>query len=350
MFEHFDKVKHWYAEGQRTAVATVIDTWGSSPRPAGSQMVVTSEGGIAGSVSGGCVEGAVVDAGFRVIEEGKPKKLHFGVKDESAWEVGLACGGEIDVYIRPVDSEMIEIWERAREEKGALCSILVTDGPDPFLGHECIVLENGERIGPSLGKDWDEELRKRAQQAIRAKSTQTARIQGPDPEAQPLECFLNVKLPRPTLVAVGGVHIAIPLISLAKMMNYRTVVVDPRRLFATRERFPEVDLLLQTWPEEAFKKVDIDDRTAIAMLTHDPKIDDPAMEIALHSEAFYIGALGSEKTHADRRERLVKRGIPEQLIDKLHAPIGLDLGGGLPEEIALSVMAEVVQAWHGGEP
>ncbi|MFO8036959.1 MAG: XdhC/CoxI family protein [Anaerolineales bacterium] len=346
MFEHFEKAKDWHEDGQALAIATVIHTWGSSPRPVGSQMVIGSEGGIVGSVSGGCVEGAVVEAACQVIEDGRPRKLHFGVEDEQAWEVGLACGGEIDVFIHPLDGEAIKGWESAQRKSEALCSVLVIEGPDPFVGYECLVLESGERIGDPLGEDWDAQIVESAQQAIQATSSCTARIQAPDPGRESLTCFFHVILPRPTLVAVGGVHIAIPLMSLAKMLHYRTVVIDPRRLFATRDRFPEVDVLLQSWPTKAFEEVGIDDRTAIAMLTHDPKIDDPALKIALRSEAFYVGALGSEKTHAKRRRRLEAMGIQPELIDRLRAPIGLDIGGRSPEEIALSVMAEVVQVRH----
>lgn len=346
MFEHFNKAKDWHESGQALAIATVIDTWGSSPRPVGSQMVIGSEGGIVGSVSGGCVEGAVVEAAFQVIEDGQPRKLHFGVRDEQAWEVGLACGGEIDVFIHPLDGEAIKRWQVAQRKREALCYILVIDGPDPLVGYECLILEHGERIGDPLGDDRDAKLIKTAQEAIHAKSSRTARIPAQDPGKQALTCFFHVIYPPPTLVAVGGVHIAIPLMSLAKMLHYRTVVIDPRRLFATRDRFPEVDLLLQSWPAKAFEEVGIDDQTAIAMLTHDPKIDDPALEIALQSEAFYVGALGSEKTQAKRRQRLAKMGIQTELIDRLHAPIGLDIGGRSPEEIALSVMGEVVQALH----
>jgi xanthine dehydrogenase accessory factor len=313
-------------------------------------MVIGSEGEVAGSVSGGCVEGAVVEAAFQVIEDGKPRKLHFGVKDEQAWEVGLACGGEIDVFVHPLDGEAIERWQRAEGKREALCSVLVIEGPDAFVGEGYLVLKSGECIGDPLGGGWDAQIIETTQHAIRGKSSRTARITAPDPGSKTLACFFHVLLPRPTLVGVGGVHIAIPLMSLAKKLDYRTVVIDPRRLFATRERFPDVDLLLQSWPEDAFPKVGIDDQTAVAMLTHDPKIDDPALKIALQSEAFYVGALGSEKTQAKRRQRLEKMGVQTELIDRLHAPIGLDLGGRSPEEIALSVMAEVLQARHSSSP
>lgn len=336
------KAKSWIEQGRNLALATVIKTWGSSPRPEGSQMLITEEGEIAGSVSGGCVEGAVVEAGFQALEDGTPRRLHFGVKDETAWEVGLACGGELDVFVMPMDADDVEGWIRANEMQGAICSVMVIDGPEALLGRVMHVSAAGEVRG-AWGKAVDEEVIERAQQRIKAKESGMDDLPGEGLGTETLLCFFHVDLPQPTLVAVGGVHIAIPLMEMAKAMNYRTVVVDPRKLFATQDRFPEVDLLLPDWPEEAFREFKIDSYTAIAMLTHDPKIDDPALRLALNSRAFYIGALGSQKTQRDRRRRLIESGVREALIDKLHAPIGLDLGGRAPQEIAVAVMAEIVQ-------
>ncbi|MBS3753325.1 MAG: XdhC family protein [Anaerolineales bacterium] len=346
MFETYEKAKTWWEEGERLVVATVTNTWGSSPRPVGSQMMVSSSGKVAGSVSGGCVEGAVLEAGLQVIEEGKPKSLHFGVTDENAWEVGLACGGEIDVFLRPLNGKALEHWRAVKQYRGEFCYVLITVGPRELVGEERILLGSGDWVGGHLGKNWEEPIKERAQEFMEDRTSGTARIRAPEKDPETLTCFFNVKEPRPTLVAVGGVHISIPLMFFADMLNFRTVVVDPRKMFANRERFPEVDHLLQTWPEEAFQEITVDSYTAVAMLTHDPKIDDPALKIALKSEAFYVGALGSKKTQEERRKRLLEAGISQKSLDRLHAPIGLDLGGRAPEEIALAVMAEIVQKLH----
>ncbi|MFO7944606.1 MAG: XdhC/CoxI family protein [Anaerolineales bacterium] len=346
MFETYKKAKTWWEEGERLAVATVTNTWGSSPRPIGSQMVVSSSGKVAGSVSGGCVEGAVLEAGLQVINEGEPKSLHFGVSDTDAWEVGLACGGEIDVFLRPLNGKALDRWRVVKRERGEFCYVLITGGPRELVGEERILLGSGEWLGGHLGKSWEESVRNKAQELMGDRTSGITRIRAPETDPETLTCFFNVTGPRPTLVAVGGVHISIPLMFFAELLNFRTVVVDPRKRFANRDRFPEVDHLLQTWPEEAFREITVDFCTAVAMLTHDPKIDDPALKIALKSDAFYVGALGSKKTQEERRKRLLEAGISQKNLDRLHAPIGLNLGGRAPEEIALAVMAEIVQKLH----
>jgi xanthine dehydrogenase accessory factor len=309
-------------------------------------MVVSSNGKVAGSVSGGCVEGAVLEAGLQVIQDGEPKSLHFGVTDANAWEVGLACGGEIDVFLRPLNGKALERWQAVKRYRGEFCYVLITGGPRGLVGEERILLGSGEWVGGHLEKSWEEPVKKKAQELIGGRTSGITRIRAPETEPETLTCFFNVKEPRPTLVAVGGVHIAIPLMFFGELLNFRTVVVDPRKMFANRERFPEVDHLLQSWPEEAFQEITVDSYTAVAMLTHDPKIDDPALKMALNSEAFYVGALGSKKTQEERRKRLLEAGISQKSLDRLHAPIGLDLGGRAPEEIALAVMAEIVQKLH----
>ena len=337
-----EKVSYWAEQGREIALATVIRTWGSSPRPVGSRMAITSQGEITGSVSGGCVESAVLDLGREVIKEGLPQKTHFGIADETAWDVGLACGGELDVFIKPVEKRDLVLWKRVDEVESAFCRVMIVDGPDNVVGRETVITASGDVVGPDLDVEGEKEIRHRALQAIREKESALEEIPHPTHD-QELICFFHVHLPRPTVVAVGGVHIAIPMMKMAKALKYRTVVIDPRKLFATPERFPDVDQLLTSWPTQAFDAIQVDEYTAVAMLTHDPKIDDPALQIALTSDAFYVGALGSQKTQADRRERLLASGLREQYLGRLHAPIGLDLGGRDPEEIAIAVMAEIVQ-------
>lgn len=338
MRDVIDKLIAWSATGQGVALATVVQTWGSAPRPVGANMAVNAAGEMTGSVSGGCVEGAVVEAALDVLQSGKARLLHFGVADETAWAVGLSCGGNIQVFVRPASLNVIEAWQQAQRDGKSIASLVLIDGPDELLGQELVLLEGGHAQG-SLGPDLDPWGLDAAQRALAAGAP--ARVRD---ETRGAELFINVELPLPTLIVVGGVHITIPLVSLAKTLEYRTIVVDPRRMFASEERFPNVDQLLQNWPDKALIEAGINASTAVAALTHDPKIDDPALKVALNSPAFYIGALGSRKTQAKRQQRLLEAGLTEAQLARIHAPIGLDLGGRSPEEIALAIMAEIVQA------
>ena len=332
---------HWRENAKPIALATVLQTWGSAPRGVGAKMALTLDGKMAGSVSGGCVEGAVFEAGVEVLKTGLPQLLHFGVADETAWEVGLACGGNIEIFVKPLVPTFFDAIRANLDQNRSSAMVTVIDGPKNDLGRELLVSEGGEFIG-SLSHDLDEEAITVAREALAEERSQriTLKREGEEPR----EIFVEVMLPPPTLVMVGGVHIAIALTAIAKALGYRTVVVDPRRTFGSATRFPDVDQLIQSWPEEAFAQIDPNRSTAVAMLTHDPKIDDPALQIVLNSPAFYVGALGSRTTQANRRKRLVDAGLTEAQLSRLHGPIGLDIGGRTPEEIALAIMAQVVVA------
>jgi xanthine dehydrogenase accessory factor len=337
MRDIFADLDRWRERGDRIAVATVVQTWGSAPRAAGSKMALTPDNDIAGSVSGGCVEGAVYETGTEVIATGTPQLLHFGVADETAWEVGLACGGMIDVFVEPFDPALHEFWRGllADDERSAAI-VTVIKGQPNLLGHKLMLSEDG-KVSGELGGGLDEA----ATSAARA-----AMAEGPSRRV-PLgesEIFIEVISPAPTLVVVGGAHISIALTAIARTLGYRTIVIDPRRAFGTETRFPHVDKLIQEWPDEALSQIKITSSTAVAMLTHDPKLDDPALKIVLPGPAFYVGALGSRTTQAKRRARLLAEGLTEAQLDRLHGPIGIDIGGRTPEEIALSVMAEIVAA------
>lgn len=330
-------LENWHAEKKEIALATVIETWGSSPRRAGARMAITPDGKITGSVSGGCVEGAVFDAGVEVLKSNRPQLLHFGVADETAWEVGLACGGSIDIFVKPLESTFFEALQSTlREEQPAVVATVVR-GPDTLLGCELLLREFGQVTG-SISQELDEQVIALATETLEQGESRRVMLQ------EDVEVFLDVLLPPPTLIAVGGVHITIALMSLAKTLGYRTVVIDPRSAFGNEERFPHVDRLIPLWPDEAFQQIPITRSTAIAMLTHDPKLDDPALKVALPSQAFYVGALGSKTTQAKRRQRLLEDGLTEEQLDRLHGPIGLDIGAGTPEEIAMAIMAEIVAA------
>ena len=327
----------WRSQNDPIALATVIQTWGSSPRRAGAKMALTLDGKIAGSVSGGCVEGAVFEAGVDVLKTGRPQLLHYGVADETAWEVGLACGGSIDIFVKPLDEDFFKEVRAALVEEKPAVVVTVVRGPDAIVGREMLVHEEG-RVTGTIGEEWDEVAVRAAREALAEGQSQRVLL------GEDVEVFADVLLPPPTLIAVGGVHITIALVALAKTLGYRTVVVDPRSAFGSEARFPDVDQLIQAWPQEAFEQIPITRATAIAMLTHDPKLDDPALKIALTSPAFYVGALGSRTTQAKRRQRLLEEGLTEEQLDRLHGPIGLKIGAGTPEEIALSIMSEIVAA------
>jgi xanthine dehydrogenase accessory factor len=331
------EIKCWLEEGESVALATVVQTWGSSPRKAGSRMALTATGRIAGSVSGGCVENAVVEAGIESLKTGQPQLLHFGVADETAWEVGLACGGSIEIFVQPLDPHFFHKFSSALKEETPLVHAIAIRGAENVLGREMLISDGGVIAG-SLGDEWDETVFKIGTQALYQNAERRVSLD------KATEIFLEAILPPPTLVMVGGVHIAVVLVSLAKTLGYRTILIDPRKAWGSEERFPHVDRLVQDWVDEAFAQIRITRSTAVAMLTHDPKLDDPALKIALNSPAFYVGALGSKTTHAKRRERLLNDGVSEAQLSRLHAPIGLDIGAQTPEEIALSIMAEVVTA------
>lgn len=326
---------NWREENKPIALATVIQTWGSSPRRAGAKMALTPDGLITGSVSGGCVEGAVFESGVEALKSNRPQLLHFGVADETAWEVGLACGGSIDIFVKPLDTEFFDALHSLLVEEHPAVVVTVVRGPQDILGCEMLVREDGSVKG-SLHANLDGQAIDLARGALAQRESRRVMLN------DDTEVFIDVQLPPPTLIAVGGVHITIALMSLAKTLGYRTIVVDPRSAFGNEERFPNVDRLIQLWPQEAFQLIEITHSTAIAMLTHDPKLDDPALKIALPSPAFYVGALGSKTTQAKRRQRLLADGLTESQLKRLHGPIGLDLGAKTPEEIAMSIMSEIV--------
>ncbi len=341
MRDILDQISEWLENGHSIALASVIKTWGSSPRQAGAGMAVTQDGQIAGSVSGGCVEGAVIQAALEVIESKSPIRLHFGVTDTDAWEVGLACGGEIEIFIRPFSSLDLDNWRVALEANRSFCSVMLIKSDGNNIGQEYFLFEDKLDLFPDLNSELGENLVNSAREILLTGKSATKVL----PHNTQVEIFVTVLNPPLDLILVGGVHIAIPLVSFAVIMGFNVTVIDPRGLFSTNKRFPEVNLLTE-WPSAAFKKVQLSSSAAVVMLTHDPKIDDPALIIALESPAFYIGALGSKKTHQKRLKRLLGDGVPEEKLNRIHAPVGLDLGGRSPEEIALSVLAQIVMEWN----
>ena len=341
MKEVLDDIARWLADGASDiALATVLTTWGSAPRKAGAKLAFTAGGAaISGSVSGGCVEGAVIEAGGEVLADGRPRLLRFGVADETAWGVGLACGGTIEVFVERLDVGAYEAARRWIESGTGGALLTAVAGPEALVGGKAIV-ERGQAVAGTLAATLD---------ATTLALADTARAAQRVTAAGGLELLIDPFRPPLALVIVGGAHIAVALARLARVLGYRTVVIDPRRAFGSAARFPEVDRLVQAWPEKALAEEPLTAESAVVTLSHDPKIDDPALRLALDSDAFYVGALGSRKTHAARRDRLAAMGFSDAQLARIHAPIGLDIGADNPEEIALAIMAEVVRAWRGSK-
>src|SRR6185312_1291548 len=316
--------EEWRKDGREVALATVVETWGSAPRPVGSNLVIDNKGNFLGSVSGGCVEGAVVTEAMDVIESGTPKMLEFGVADETAWKVGLSCGGTIRVYVEKVGWGNLDVLTALTPEPAARrAAVLVTD-----------VASGAQRLvkAADVAKDpLKDTLVKRLRLA---KSAMEETLQG--------RVFLTVYVPSPRLVITGAVHISQTLAPIGQLLGYDVTIVDPRTAFASIERFPDVKVVAE-WPDVALPPLGIDHYTAFVALTHDPKIDDPALQHALARDCFYIGALGSKKTHAKRVDRLKQAGLGEADIARIHAPIGLDIDAVSPAEIAVAIMGEITR-------
>lgn len=274
MHEVTADISRWLQAGEPVVLATVIQTWGSAPRAAGGKMAIAAGDRLSGSVSGGCVEGAVAECAAQVLRDGRPQLLHFGVADETAWEVGLACGGTIEVFVQPLAPVLFEFVRAARENfQGAVRATVVRSAAAALPGSELVLREDGAQAG-TLGSALDAAALLEMQRALHSGKSKCVPIDSTAGER--IELFLDVLLPPATLVIVGGVHIAVPLCALAATLGYRTVVVDPRRAFGSAERFPHVDRLLTEWPDAALATLGINTNTAIAMLTHDPKLTIPA--------------------------------------------------------------------------
>ncbi len=327
----------WQEEGEEIALATVVRTWGSTPRSVGARFAVTRSGKISGSVSGGCVEADLFEQAMAVLDKGKPALIHYGIDDEMAFQVGLSCGGSIEVFVEPFRND--EAWRTVRrcvleQKPGALTIGLA---PAPILGHRLAVIEGDQVVG-SVDRELDDALVAEAQRLVLTGGAKVISLPHGGEEAA---VFVEAFAPRPHLLIVGATHIAIPLCQMAKLLGYRVSVVDARPAFATGERFPQADDLLIAWPEEALNELGLDPFSYVAILTHDPKFDIPTLTRALRSEARYIGVMGSRGTHTRRKRRLQELGFAEEDIDRIHAPIGLDLGAQQPEEIALAILAEI---------
>ena len=307
----------WHEKGIGAVIATVVETWGSAPRRVGSQLIVSGDGKMEGSVSGGCVEGAVVLEALESLKDNETKVLEYGVSDGDAFAVGLACGGKIRVLVEPVGKQMPqkllqELVDVISKDQSVIYEINIKT-----LQRRLVYNEYKDRVRKDRSGFADDQI-----------------------------TFLNVYSPKIKMDIVGAVHIAQALVPIAKIAGFSPRIIDPRESFANYERFGNIEIS-NDFPDIALTKTRPNYRTAVVLLTHDPKLDDPALHKALKSEAFYIGALGSKKTHQQRKERLKNSGFTEKQIDRVHGPIGLDIGASSPEEIAISILSEVIATLRG---
>ena len=320
MREILSDLERWRARGDRLAMARVVATRRSAPRPVGSKLIVSETGELAGSVSGGCVESEVVEAAREVLAGGEPRLLTYGISDDLALSVGLPCGGEIDVWIDEPDPDLLgQLMEVARDERRAVFFVDLDDG--------------NERLVP----DGDNDV---ADEVIRSGHSKVVDLHG-------RRLFADVFGPPPRLFVYGAVDTADALCSAARAIGWRAIVADARGRFATRERLPHADEIIVAWPEEAVAQVAPDHTTAIIVLTHDDKFDVPLLVGALASDAFYIGALGSRRNQERRRERLLEAGVDESELDRISGPAGLDIGAHTPAETAVSMLAEIMAVRAG---
>jgi xanthine dehydrogenase accessory factor len=333
----------WAAADPEVALATVVRTSGSTPRPVGARMAVARDGRMAGSVSGGCLEGAVVVEAQATLEgRALPRVLHYGISDELGWEVGLACGGTVDVFLHTLRWDgadpALTALRAALDEKRPVALVTVLEGD--HAGRTALVDEQGGLAG-SLGA---------AALDAAAATAAAGRFESGQPgteEAAGVPVYVEPHVPAPLLAVVGAVHIGIALVRLAKVLGYRVVVIDPRTAFLTEERLGEADELIARWPDDALPGLRLGPRDAAVCLSHDAKFDEPTLDCLLRSPVGYIGAIGSRTTHGKRVARLRESGFTDADIARVHSPVGLDLGARTPEEIALAILGEMVAVRRG---
>lgn len=352
MRDILEQVRAWTAQGTRFAVGTVVRTWKSAPRPAGAAMAVSETGEVVGSVSGGCVEGAVYELAQQVLAGGEPVLQRYGISDDDAFAVGLTCGGILDVFVQPVDASRFPQLEAvaaaiAGHEPVAVATVVAGAGD---VGARMVVWP--DHVDGSLGSTrLDDAVADDARGMLEHGTTGTLHL-GPDGERRrdDLAVFVESYAPPPRMLVFGAIDFAGAVVRIGKFLGYHVTVCDARPVFATRKRFPDADEVVVKWPHKFLQEnADaIDERTAICVLTHDPKFDVPLLEVALRTGAGYVGAMGSRRTHEDRLDRLREAGMTEAELARLRSPIGLDLGARTPEETAVSIAAELVQLRWGG--
>ncbi|MFH9294369.1 XdhC family protein [Streptomyces sp. NPDC017520] len=355
MLDIAEELHRWVSQGREFAVATVVAVGGSAPRQPGAALAVDRDGTAIGSVSGGCVEGAVYELCQQALDDGKSVRERFGYSDEDAFAVGLTCGGVIDILVTPVRADdparpVFAAALAAAAEGTAAALARVTDGPGELLGLPLLVRADGSHVGglgghPALDRTAAAEARalldagRTGPLAIGAEGSRCGR---------PIEVLVESSVPPPRMIVFGAIDFAAALVRAGKFLGYRVTVCDARPVFATAARFPEADEIVVDWPHRYLATTATDARTVLCVLTHDAKFDIPLLEAALRLPVAYVGAMGSRRTHLDREDRLREVGLTDRELSRLRSPIGLDLGARTPEETALSIAAEIVAVRRGG--
>jgi xanthine dehydrogenase accessory factor len=354
-----DPISKWWDSGDAFGLATVVRTFSSAPREPGAAMAVAADGEVVGSVSGGCVEGAVYELAGEVRASGQPVLQTYGISDDDAFAVGLTCGGIIDIFVEPASQELFpELGEVAAavraDEPAAVATVIAGPG---LVGARRVIWTPGETVpdgrrssgtlgsGDRLDQAVDDDAR-----GMLAQGLTGVRRYGPDGERrrEELSVFVQSFAPPPRMLVFGAIDFAAAVAREGKFLGYRVTVCDARPIFATRARFPDADEVVTDWPHRYLAGQSVDSRTVICVLTHDPKFDVPLLEVALRTPAGYIGAMGSRRTHDDRLARLREAGLTEDELSRLRSPIGLDLGARTPEETAVAIAAELIQLRWGG--
>lgn len=355
MLDIAEELHRWVGQGREFAVATVVAVGGSAPRQPGAALAVDRDGTAIGSVSGGCVEGAVYELCQQALDDGRTVREQFGYSDEDAFAVGLTCGGVIDILVTPVRADdparpVFAAALAAAAEGTAAAVARITEGPAELLGRPLLVHPDGTYEGGLGGHpELDRTAVAEARAMLDAGRTGSLVIGAEGSRCgAPVTLLVESSVPPPRMIVFGAIDFAAALVRAGSFLGYRVTVCDARPVFATRARFPEADEIVVDWPHRYLAATDVDARTVLCVLTHDAKFDVPLLEAALKLPVAYVGAMGSRRTHLDRNERLRDAGVTEAELARLHSPIGLDLGARTPEETALSIVAEIVAERRGG--
>jgi xanthine dehydrogenase accessory factor len=346
--EELATLRSWRRDGTRFALATVIETSQSAPRPPGAVLALHPDGSVLGSVSGGCVEGAVVEVATEVLETGVPQRARYGISDDEAFAVGLTCGGTIEVLVRTVEPGDLDLDALAHdlETDTPVAVVVVTDGEHAGA---TLVIHHDEVAGTTGDEGLDHAVVADARGMLQQGATGMRHYgQHGERRVDDVGVFVAAFAPRPRMLVFGAIDFASAVASVGRFLGYHVTVCDARGRFATSARFPDADEVVVAWPHRYLADTEVDGRTVICVLTHDPKFDVPVLEVALRTEAAYVGVMGSRRTHEDRLGRLREAGVSDEALERLRSPIGLDLGARTPQETAVSIAAEILLERHGG--
>jgi xanthine dehydrogenase accessory factor len=349
MRDVLDDLHTWWQAGDTVGMATVVRTWRSAPRPPGAALLVGPDDSVVGSVSGGCVEAATYDAAVEVRTTGHPRSERYGVSDDDAYAVGLTCGGEIELFVEAVNRDTFPHLDALVEDVRAGRPVALATVVNGAAAGRHLVVAPDSLLGTAGSTRFDDAIRDDAI-GLLAQGTSAIVHYGAEGERRgdEVSVFVNSFAPRPRMIVFGAIDFAAAVARVGAFLGYRVTVCDARATFATAARFPDADDVVVEWPHRYLAHTDVDERTVVCVLTHDPKFDVPLLEVALRLPLAYVGAMGSRRTHGERVAQLRERGLTDAELDRLHAPIGLDIGSRTPAETAVSIAAEIVAARWGG--